>query len=75
MTDNNTLEDLNNLPGKFIVFEGCDGSGKTTIINKLKKHFKDNKKVLFIKEPGSTELGECIRDILLSNKSYTKEKN
>ena len=34
-----------------IVLEGLDGSGKTTIIDKLKEEFKEDKDVLFITEP------------------------
>lgn len=56
--------------GKFIVVEGCDGSGKTTLIKKLKEYYKKIKKdkIIFLKEPGSTKLGECIRDMILKNK-------
>lgn len=56
--------------GKFIVIEGCDGSGKTTVIEKLREEFKDNPEYVFIKAPGSTALGEVIRKIL-KNKKYS----
>lgn len=58
--------------GKFIVLEGCDGSGKTTVINKLKEKYKNNSKVLFLKETESTELGKAIRDIILNNNNATE---
>ena len=37
--------------GLFITFEGPDGCGKTSIINLLKEYYKDNKKILFTREP------------------------
>lgn len=46
----------------FVSIEGPDGVGKTTIINLLKKKFPE---ALFIREPGTTLVGERIRDILL----------
>ncbi len=51
----------------IVSFEGIDGSGKTTQAKKfvefLKKQGKD---VIFLKEPGTTYIGEKIRSILLS---------
>lgn len=50
----------------FVVFEGPDCSGKTTQIKLLEKHFKDkNIQHTLIREPGSTDLGEKCRTILL----------
>jgi dTMP kinase len=53
----------------FITFEGLDQSGKTTqatlLVDKLKQSGSD---VLFLREPGGTELSERIREILLANK-------
>lgn len=54
--------------GKFIVLEGCDGSGKTSVIELLKKDFKDDPNIIFIKAPGSTSLGNAVRNILKSKK-------
>ena len=49
----------------FIVFEGPDCVGKTTLINKLKDYLNENNyKVYFTKEPGGTKIGEEIRNIL-----------
>ena len=41
--------------GLFITFEGPDGCGKTSIINLIKEYYKDNKKIIFTREPGGTE--------------------
>jgi dTMP kinase len=51
----------------FIVFEGGDGTGKTTQIKLLSK-FLSKKQISHIvtKEPGGTKTGEQIRKILLS---------
>lgn len=52
--------------GIFITYEGADGVGKSTQI-KLLKEFLENagKRVLVLREPGTTNIGEAIRDILL----------
>jgi dTMP kinase len=51
--------------GLFIVFEGGEGSGKTTQ-SKLLKDYLEKKgfKVIVTREPGGTPTGEKIRDIL-----------
>src|SRR3989338_9369947 len=49
----------------FITFEGIDGSGKTTQIDLLKKHFSGRKDVIFTANPGETQLGKELRKILL----------
>lgn len=50
----------------FLVFEGLDGSGKSTLIHGLSKELK-SKKVSFVqtREPGGTPLGEELRRFLL----------
>ena len=54
----------------FISFEGIEGSGKSTLLENLKKYYlKKDLEVLFTKEPGGTELGKVIRNILLDPKS------
>ncbi|RUM57553.1 MAG: dTMP kinase [Persephonella sp.] len=56
--------------GKFIVFEGIDGSGKTTQAKKLYEYLKEKGlKTVLTKEPGGTDIGKEIRKILL-NKDY-----
>jgi len=52
----------------LISFEGIEGAGKTTQIKLLEDYFlKNNNEVLLLREPGSTNIGEEIRNILLSN--------
>jgi dTMP kinase len=59
------------MKGKFIVFEGIDGSGKTTQINQLSKwligtdFIPENNKLIITREPGGTKLGKSIRSLLL----------
>ena len=50
----------------FIVFEGLDHSGKSTLVKSVADGLK-NKGVDFVltREPGGTPIGEKIRDILL----------
>lgn len=43
-------------PGKLVTFEGIDGSGKTTIMNKLKEILGDNG-IVYTKEPYQFEGG------------------
>lgn len=50
--------------GTFIVIEGGDGSGKTTMVDKLKDQFPE---ILYTQDPGGTSFGEKIRDFILSN--------
>lgn len=52
--------------GVIIAFEGIEGSGKTTQANLLYKYLKEKGlPCLSFREPGSTAIGERIREILL----------
>lgn len=52
--------------GKFITFEGVDGAGKSTHIDEAIRFIKSkNIKVVRTREPGGTQLGEKLRDLLL----------
>ena len=50
--------------GLFITFEGTEGSGKTTQAEMLGEWLAPHEPVV-IREPGGTELGEQIREVLL----------
>lgn len=52
--------------GLFITFEGGEGSGKTTQINRLTQALLDlGRKVITTREPGGTPGAEKIRDLLV----------
>lgn len=60
------------LIGKFITFEGPEGSGKTSVIVAVKKHFEDaGHSLITTREPGGIKIAEEIRDIIL-NKENTE---
>jgi dTMP kinase len=57
-------------PGKFITFEGLDGCGKTTQMEKLAAVLRsEGISVLTTREPGGTEIGERIRAVLLDSRT------
>ena len=54
--------------GRLITFEGLDGSGKSTQIEKLAGALRSLRlEVLLTREPGGTPLGESIRHMLLDS--------
>ncbi|MCK7486530.1 MAG: dTMP kinase [Bacillus subtilis] len=60
------------MTGKFVTFEGTEGSGKTSIIAQIEAYFKTKGyPVLSTREPGGIRISEKIRDILL-DKSHTE---
>ena len=54
----------------FITFEGIDGAGKSTQATML-KHYLTEKGIdcILIREPGSTMVGEKLRNIVLTDKT------
>ena len=60
------LVDMQDKRGKFITFEGPEGSGKSTHIKLLVEYLREKGiKTEVLREPGSTQIGEKIRQILL----------
>jgi dTMP kinase len=57
--------------GRFIVFEGGDGSGKDTQIELLKNHLGEEGHV-FVRDPGSTDIGTKLREIVLHDKRVAR---
>lgn len=54
--------------GKLIVFEGPDGSGKTTILKNVnQKLTEQGYNIRVVREPGGTEISEKIREIIIDN--------
>ncbi|MDP6941713.1 MAG: dTMP kinase [Planctomycetota bacterium] len=54
------------MSGKFLVFEGMDGSGKTTQAQRLVAWLESRgRHPLHIREPGTTPAGERFRNLLL----------
>ncbi|MAF91857.1 MAG: dTMP kinase [Bdellovibrionaceae bacterium] len=52
----------------FIVFEGLDGAGKSSLIEGLKQRLLDMQQdFVFTREPGGTPLAEELREIILRN--------
>src|SRR5512145_2565195 len=54
--------------GILISFEGSEGSGKSTQIARLAAQLQKQKhEVVSVREPGGTEIGEQVRNIIVHN--------
>lgn len=54
------------MKGMFITFEGPEGAGKTTQIQRVYQYLKDlGFSCLIVREPGGTKIGDRVREILL----------
>ena len=52
--------------GKFITIEGPDGSGKTSVVEQLKKKLEERACSVFTtREPGGSPIAEQIREVIL----------
>ena len=61
---------IGDLPACFITFEGTEGVGKTTAIERFCARLTDyGIRHIRTREPGGSELAETLRDILLNNKT------
>lgn len=60
---------LKELPA-FIVLDGVNGAGKSTLQARIKELFESHRKPVHLtREPGATEIGGHIRNLLLGNKT------
>ena len=61
--------------GFFITFEGGEGSGKTTLINRVHDYLTSKgQEVLKTREPGATQIGSNIRDLVLHKEEHYPTK-
>ncbi len=57
---------VHRLAGRFVVFDGPDGSGKTTQFARFAEYCRDaGLPICEVREPGGTSIGEQIRAVLL----------
>lgn len=56
--------------GMFITFEGGDGAGKSTVINKVYEELVEkNLSCMITREPGGIDIAEQIREVILNVKN------
>ncbi|MFN3455439.1 MAG: dTMP kinase [Pseudobdellovibrio sp.] len=54
----------------FVVFEGLDGSGKSSLMRKLEQHLINaGHELVLTREPGGTVVGDEIREIILKKQT------
>jgi len=68
LLDSATIEKFKLQKPKFIVFEGINGAGKSSLIKLLATKFSSDA-VVTTHEPGATTLGKAIRSIVLGQES------
>ena len=62
------------MKGKFITLEGPEGSGKTTVSNKIVKILEEKGyQILLTREPGGVEIAEQIRNVILDKKNTSMD--
>lgn len=58
--------------GKFITIEGGEGAGKSTNIRFIQEYLeRQGKTTLLTREPGGTEMGESLRELILREHTET----
>lgn len=63
-----------NLAGKFIVFDGPDGCGKSTQLARFAEHLRSQgRQVVCARDPGGTAIGDRIRGVLLEHDLRTMD--
>ena len=63
------------MKGLFITFEGCEGSGKTSVIVRLEEYLKSKGyKVYKTREPGGSKIAEDIRNVILDINNTNMDK-
>jgi dTMP kinase len=63
-------QNLDFLRGKFLVFDGNEGSGKSTQARMLRQHLETQHiPTLAVHDPGATRIGDFIRKLLLDPKN------
>jgi len=62
--------------GKFITIEGQDGAGKSTNVSAMQEYLSSNSiDFIHTREPGGTELGEKLRELLLNSSESIADKS
>ena len=57
---------VDSMSGLFVSFEGVDGVGKTTQVERLRAYLEaQGRTVVVTREPGGTALGKAVRQLLL----------
>ncbi len=60
--------------GTFITFEGPDGSGKSTTIEKVKEYLSENNiDYISTREPGGIDISEQVREIILNRNNTSMD--
>ena len=78
MTASTSIEAFSKTNGKLIVFEGVEGCGKTSQIERALiwlNNFLIHKEVFVTREPGGTDLGIRLRQLLLEQKQVSQIQN
>ncbi len=61
------------IPGRLITFEGIDGAGKSTQIDRLEARLREaGLEVVRTREPGGTPVSEIIREVILNEEMTLK---